>query len=71
MQKRIVDLDHVVIRCRDVEATIRFYCDVLECSVEKRVDKLVLVHLRAGAALTDLLDVHGELGLSPQCWTKE
>src|SRR5262249_7203479 len=48
--------------CRDIEAMIRFYCDVLGCSVEKRVEKLGLFHLRAGAALIDLLDVHGELG---------
>ena len=59
---KIVDLDHVVIRCRDVEAMIRFYCDVVGCSLEKRVDNLGLVHLRAGSALIDLLDADGELG---------
>ena len=59
---RIIDLDHIVIRCRDIEVMIRFYCDVLGCSVEKRVDKLGLVHLRAGSALIDLIDIHGELG---------
>jgi len=59
---RIVDLDHIVIRCRDVEAMIHFYCDVLGCTIAKRAEKFGLVHLRAGAALIDLVDVHGELG---------
>src|SRR3954462_10868001 len=59
---KIYGLDHVVIRCRDVEKMIRFYNDVLGCSVEKRVETLGLIHLRAGASLIDLIDVNGELG---------
>ncbi|TAK50793.1 MAG: VOC family protein [Betaproteobacteria bacterium] len=41
---------------------LRFYCEVLGCSVEKRVARLGLIHLRAGAALIDLVSVDGPLG---------
>ncbi len=58
----IVGLDHVVLRTADVEAMIRFYCDVLGCSVEKRQERFGLVQLRAGGALIDLVDVAGEIG---------
>src|SRR5262245_33951908 len=55
-------VDHVVLRVRDVDRAIRFYCDVLGCREERRVEALGLVQLRAGAALIDLVDVHGALG---------
>lgn len=59
---QLTGLDHIVIRCRDSEAMLRFYCEVLGCSVEKRVERLGLIHLRAGAALIDLVSVEGPLG---------
>lgn len=59
---RILGLDHVVIRCNDLAAMQRFYCDVLGCRVEKDNRKLGLLHLRAGASLIDLISVQGELG---------
>ncbi len=55
-------IDHVVLRVRDVERAIRFYCGVLGCREERRVDALGLVQLRAGSALIDLVDVAGALG---------
>ncbi len=55
-------IDHVVIRVIDVEGMIRFYQDVLGCAVERRLDELGLVQLRAGRSLIDLVDVNGELG---------
>lgn len=55
-------IDHVVIRAVDEERLVAFYRDVLGCRVEKRVPRLGLVHLRAGAALIDLVSVDGELG---------
>ncbi len=58
----ILAIDHVVIRVRDLEAAVAFYRDVLGCAVDRRVDRLGLVHLRAGAALIDLVAVDGELG---------
>ena len=55
-------IDHVVLRVVDVEAMIRFYQDVLGCAVERRLDDLGLIQLRAGSSLIDLVDVAGELG---------
>jgi catechol 2,3-dioxygenase-like lactoylglutathione lyase family enzyme len=59
----IQGLDHVVIRARDAEALIRFYCDVLGCAVERRASPDVgLVQLRAGASLIDIVAVDSTLG---------
>lgn len=55
-------IDHVVLRVTDVGRSIAFYRDVLGCEVDRRQDELGLVHLRAGAALIDLVDVDGKLG---------
>ncbi len=55
-------IDHVVLRVVDVEGMIRFYQDVLGCAVERRLDDLGLIQLRAGSSLIDLVDVAGELG---------
>lgn len=59
---RLIGLDHIVIRCRDAETMIRFYCEALGCALEKRVERLGLIHLRAGAALIDLVTLEGPLG---------
>ena len=55
-------LDHVVIRCNDINAMIAFYRDVLGCSVEREVEDLGLYQLRAGVSLIDLVDAAGKLG---------
>jgi catechol 2,3-dioxygenase-like lactoylglutathione lyase family enzyme len=59
---RVVDIDHVVLRVRDLERMIAFYRDVLGCPVAWRRDDLGLVHLRAGRAMIDLVPVDGPLG---------
>ena len=59
---QIRGLDHIVLRCRDAEALVRFYCDVLGCTVEKWQDKIGLIQLRAGSNLIDLVGIDGELG---------
>jgi glyoxylase I family protein len=58
----IEQIDHLVIRARDFETLIAFYCDVIGCAVERRIEDLGLVQLRAGRSLIDLVDVHGKLG---------
>ncbi len=58
----IRQIDHLVLRVRDLPAMIGFYVDVLGCSVERRQDGIGLVQLRAGASLIDLVDVEGKLG---------
>lgn len=55
-------LDHVVLRVQDLEKAISFYEDVLGLSVERRIDELGLVQLRAGASLLDLVEVDSKLG---------
>ncbi len=59
---RIRNIDHVVLRVRDVEQMVRFYGEVLGCTVEKVQEALGLTQLRAGACLIDLVDVAGEIG---------
>ena len=59
---KIRDIDHVVLRVRDLERMIGFYCGTLGCTLEWRRDDLGLVHLRAGRSLIDLVPVEGPLG---------
>jgi catechol 2,3-dioxygenase-like lactoylglutathione lyase family enzyme len=59
---RIRELDHIVLRVVDLDGMIRFYSDVLGCTVERRQDEIGLVQLRAGSALVDLVPVDGKLG---------
>jgi catechol 2,3-dioxygenase-like lactoylglutathione lyase family enzyme len=58
----IVGIDHVVLRCRDLERMERFYIDVLGCTLTRRNEALGLIHLRAGSGLIDLVAINGELG---------
>lgn len=59
---QLQDMDHLVLRVRDLEPMIDFYCRVIGCSVEWRRPDLGLVHLRAGNALIDLVNVDGPTG---------
>ena len=56
------EIDHVVLRVRDAEAMIAFYCGVLGCTPERRRDDIGLIQLRAGRSLIDLVPVQGVLG---------
>jgi glyoxylase I family protein len=59
---RIRGLDHLVLRVKDPAAMERFYVDVLGLTVERRVEAIGLLQLRAGAQLVDLVAVGGMLG---------
>lgn len=60
---RIRNIDHVVLRTTRVDTLVRFYCDVLGCSLERTLPPDVgLYQLRAGDALIDIVDVDSELG---------
>ena len=59
---QLQQLDHVVLRVRDVPGMVAFYRDVLGCSVERVQEAIGLTQLRAGASLIDLVDVNGKLG---------
>ncbi|MEJ8822886.1 VOC family protein [Variovorax humicola] len=58
----IREIDHLVLRVVDLEGMVRFYCDALGCTVEKRQDDIGLVQLRAGRSLIDLVPIDGQLG---------
>jgi catechol 2,3-dioxygenase-like lactoylglutathione lyase family enzyme len=58
----IRDLDHIVLRVVDVPSMLAFYCGVLGCTIERRLDDIGLIQLRAGRSLVDLVPVDGELG---------
>jgi|TARA_R110002072_G_scaffold106760_11_gene233060 catechol 2,3-dioxygenase-like lactoylglutathione lyase family enzyme len=47
-------LDHLVLVVDDLELAVDFYVDVLGCRVERRVERIGLVQLRAGDSLIDL-----------------
>ena len=55
MSFRIRNLDHVVLRVRNMEAALAFYTGVLGCREERRLEAIGLVQLRAGASLIDLV----------------
>ena len=59
---RIREIDHLVLRVVDLDRMLRFYCDVLGCTVERREDSIGLIQLRAGRSLLDLVPVDGQLG---------
>jgi len=59
---KLRQLDHVVLRVRDLEASLRFYQDLLGCTLDKVQEKFGLWQLRVGASLIDLVPVDGLLG---------
>jgi catechol 2,3-dioxygenase-like lactoylglutathione lyase family enzyme len=62
MSLRVLGIDHVVLRVADLERSLGFYERALGCAVERRLDELGLVQLRAGSALIDLVPLDSPLG---------
>jgi len=58
----IREIDHVVLRVRDLERSLAFYRDVLGCAVELARPNIGLWQLRAGRSMIDLVPVDGKLG---------
>ncbi len=48
-------IDHVVLRVRDLAAMVRFYEQALGFKVERTLDRINLVQMRAGASMLDLV----------------
>ncbi len=59
---QITGLDHLVLRVRDRERMLAFYCGVLGCSLEREQAAIGLTQIRAGRSLIDLVTVDGRLG---------
>ena len=56
-------IDHIVLRTSKIKAMLDFYCNVLNCTVERETtNDTGLTQLRAGNALIDLVTVDGDLG---------
>jgi catechol 2,3-dioxygenase-like lactoylglutathione lyase family enzyme len=58
----IREIDHIVLRVIDLDAILRFYTQVLGCTIEHRQDEIGLGQLRAGRSLVDPIHVDGKLG---------
>lgn len=56
----LATLDHVVLRVPDMANALTFYADVLGARVERRVDQVGLVQLRAGESIIDLVDLNAD-----------
>jgi glyoxylase I family protein len=52
---RVAELDHVVLRCRDVPRALEFYTRVLGLTEERRIEQIGLIQLRAGVSMIDLV----------------
>lgn len=52
---QVKGLDHVVLRVADMDRAIAFYEQVLGLYVERRLEEIGLVQLRAGASMIDLV----------------
>jgi glyoxylase I family protein len=59
---RVREIDHLVLRVAELPRMLAFYCGVLGCTVERRLDDLGLVQLRAGRSLIDLVPQDSPLG---------
>ena len=55
-------IDHVVLRCTDLDTMLEFYCGTLGLALAKRNEALGMVHLRAQGAMIDLIALDGALG---------
>jgi catechol 2,3-dioxygenase-like lactoylglutathione lyase family enzyme len=58
----VKQIDHVVLRIRDLDRSLAFYCDVVGATIDKRQDAIGLVQLRVGTSLIDLVPLDGLLG---------
>ena len=58
----IREIDHLVLRVVDLDRMLRFYCDALGCTIERRQEEIGLIQLRAGRSLLDLVPIDGPLG---------
>ncbi len=60
---QVLAIDHIVLRTTKLDEMIKFYREVLGCTIERETPKTTgLTQLRAGNALIDLVAVNSKLG---------
>ncbi|SHF11224.1 Glyoxalase/Bleomycin resistance protein/Dioxygenase superfamily protein [Microbulbifer donghaiensis] len=59
---QIQQIDHIVLRVRDLQPMLDFYLGVLGCTMEREQKDIGLYQLRAGSGLIDLVPVNQQLG---------
>ena len=60
MKLRLREIDHVVLRVKDMQRMVRFYAEVLGAELVAFRPKFNMTHLRAGSSMIDL--VAGDAG---------
>ena len=60
MKLRLREIDHVVLRVKDMQRMVRFYAEVLGAELVAYRPEFDMTHLRAGSSLIDL--VAGDAG---------
>ena len=58
----IREIDHLVLRVKDIETMRRFYCEVLGAQHVAYRPQFGMSHLRVGSSMLDLVEVDGPLG---------
>jgi catechol 2,3-dioxygenase-like lactoylglutathione lyase family enzyme len=58
----IREIDHLVLRVRDIDAMRRFYCEVLGAAHVAWRPEYGMSHLKVGRSMIDLITVDGKLG---------
>lgn len=59
-------IDHILVLVSGMKPALRFYTEVLGCTVEDALPQFGMLQLRAGAALIDLVDI----ALPEASWAK-
>jgi glyoxylase I family protein len=58
----LAGLDHVVLLVGSRPEAVRFYCDVVGCTVDRELPQYGMAQLRAGRSLIDLVDISTDEG---------
>jgi glyoxylase I family protein len=59
---RVGEIDHLVLRCANLQRALEFYTSILGLREERRIEKIGLIQLRAGHSLLDLVPADQEPG---------